>query len=156
MFNRYKTYNMMKKIVATFALMTLIVSGVPAKDVITGDMNKLPAVAREMVRKHFSNSSVSYIKIDSELIGSTTYEAVLKNGTEIDFDSKGNWKEVDGKKGTVPMSVIPSAVRTYLKAEFPQAKVKKIEKKRSGYEVELDNGLDLHFDLKGSLKKIDD
>ena len=39
------------------------------------------------------------------------------DGTEIDFDSKGNWEEVSAKKGqTVPVSIVPGFAVNYLKA----------------------------------------
>ena len=39
---------------------------------------------------------------------STKYEVLLMDGTEIDFDSRGNWEEVSAKKGkTVPATVVP-------------------------------------------------
>lgn len=146
----------MKKMIAIFSLVAIAGLSAWAGDVITRNTQKLPAAARELIRKHFSDSPVSYIKIDSELIGGTTYEAVLTNGTEIEFDGKGNWTEVDCKKGVVPAAIIPASIRTYLKTEFPEATVKQIEKKRRTYEVELNNGLDLNFDLQGNLKRIDD
>jgi len=43
-----------------------------------------------------------------------------------------------------------------VRKSFPNTAIKKIEKKRFGYDVELINGLDLEFDSKGNFKRIDD
>ena len=68
-------------------------------------------------------------------------------GTEIDFDSKGNWEEVSAKKGqTVPVSIVPGFAVNYLKAHnFVNEGVTKVERDRKGYEIELSTGLSFKF-----------
>ncbi|MCM1108082.1 MAG: PepSY-like domain-containing protein [Clostridium sp.] len=146
----------MKKTVTTLALALVAATGLWAGDVITRDMSKLPAAAKTSVSKNFPTQKISYIKIDKSLLGDT-YEVVLSNGTEVEFNNKGEWKEVDCKQGVfVPNGYIPGTIRKYLKKEFPGVNVKKIEKKTRRYEVELSNGLDADFDLNGNLLKLDD
>lgn len=79
----------------------------------------------------------------------------FSNQTEIEFDKKGNWKEVDAKTGKVPKSIIPKKIASYIKANFPKEDVTKIEIGSSGYETKLTNGLELKFNLKGDFIKID-
>lgn len=152
--NRLKRMNM-KKIVTTFVLAIVAVVGLWAGDVITRNLSKLPVAAKTSISKNFPKEKISYIKIDKSMLGDS-YEVVLTNGTEVEFNSKGEWTEVDCKKGIVPNAYIPAAIRTYLKNEFPGVTVKKIEKKTRRYEVELSNGLDADFDLQGKLLKLDD
>lgn len=45
---------------------------------------------------------------------------LLTDRTEIDFDKKGNWLEVDCKKSAVPEALIPVPVKEYVKANFPR------------------------------------
>ena len=94
----------------------------------------------------------------SDAYESTKYEVVLMDGTEIDFDSKGNWEEVSAKKGqTVPVSIVPGFAVNYLKAHnFVNEGVTKVERDRKGYEIELSTGLSFKFDKKGKFIKADD
>lgn len=146
----------MKKRVAVWILALWTVLNVSADDVITRNVNQLPSTALKSLQKHFPNQKISYIKIDKEWFSETTYEVVLTDGTEVEFDSKGQWKEVDGKRKAVPEAYIPTSIRAYLKKEFPGRVVTKIDRDRRDYEVELDNGLDLVFDLKGNFLRLDD
>ena len=56
----------------------------------------------------------------------------------------------------VPASLVPAAIANYVKGNFPGTFIEKIDKERYGYEIELSNDLDLKFDKKGNLKRIDD
>ena len=79
------------------------------------------------------------------------------DGTEIDFDSKGNWEEVSAKNGqAVPASVVPSFAASYLKEHNFTEPVTKVERDRKGYEVELSTGVSFKFDKKGKFLKADD
>ena len=78
------------------------------------------------------------------------------NGTEVDFDKKGNWDNVDCKTKAVPASLVPAAIAQYVKAHYPNTVIVKIDKERGGYEIELSNDLDLKFNSKGKLIGIDD
>ena len=92
------------------------------------------------------------------MMESAKYEVVLMDGTEIDFDSKGNWEEVSAKKGqVVPVSIIPGFAVNYLKSHnFVNEGVTKVERDRKGYEIELSTGLSFKFDKKGKFIKADD
>lgn len=149
----------MKKLLATCMLVVLAVQVAVADDVVTKDINKLPIAAREMIKKYFPEVNISYIKIDKEFLQSTNYEAVLTNGFEIDFDSKGEWKEVDCKRTAVPAALVPDFIKRYVAENFPQERIVKIERERKGYKwytAELSNGLDAEFDRNGNFLRLDD
>ncbi|MFW5623629.1 MAG: PepSY-like domain-containing protein, partial [Prevotella pectinovora] len=76
---------------------------------------------------------------------SRSYDVVLKNGTKLEFDKRGNLTEIDCKQGIVPDQLIPQAINNYLKENYEGQSVRKIEINRKEYEVELTNGLDLTF-----------
>ena len=57
------------------------------------------------------------------------YEVLLTDRTEIDFDSNGNWTDVDCKKAAVPEALIPVSVKEYVKTNFPQEIITKIERR---------------------------
>lgn len=147
----------MKKILSLFVLAIVAVQFAFAGDVITKDLNQLPLPARNFINKHFVKPQVAHIKIDKDMMEAKKYEVVLANGTEIDFDSKGNWEEVSSKKGSVPASVVPEFASSYLKAHnFANERVTKIERSRKGTEIELSTGLSFKFDKKGNFVKADD
>lgn len=145
----------MKKILSILVMAIVAIQFAFAGDVITQDVNQLPLNARNFINQHFSKPKISHIKIDSEILQSKKYEVLLTNRTEIDFDSKGNWLEVDCKKGEVPGSLIPVSVKEYVKTNFPSTIINKIERKGNGLEVELNNDYSLKFNKKGKFVSMD-
>lgn len=146
----------MKKIFSVLLLMVACVHYALAGDVITHDAKKLPAPARTFISTYFMNARISHIKIESELFQTKKYEVLLTDRTEIDFNGDGEWLEVDCDGGAVPAALLPAYVSEYLKANFPDAFVIKIERKRREVEVELNNDWSLTFNKKGELIEIDD
>ena len=118
-------------------------------------VDQLPATAKTFVKKYFPQATIEYATKDTEFMG-TTYEVRLSDGTEVDFDKKGNWDNVDCKTKAVPASLVPAAIAQYVKAHYPNTVIVKIDKERGGYEIELSNDLDLKFNSKGKLIGIDD
>lgn len=146
----------MKKLFSVWVIALLTSVSVFAGDIVTRNVNKLPAAARKSIQTNFPKLKISYIKIDKELMKRTTYEAVLTDGTEVEFDSDGQWIEVDCKRSVVPAAYIPAKIRQYVNTEFPGCKITKIERKRRSYEIDLDNGLDVTFDMQGNFLRLDD
>lgn len=117
---------------------------------------QLPKTAQTFVNSHFNKQPVSLVTSEKETLSPIEYKVVLQNGTEIEFDQKGNWTEVDGNKTAIPEKIIPAAILAHVKKSFPNNGITQISKERRGYDVELSNGLDLDFDLQGKFLKIDD
>ena len=99
-----------------------------AGDVITRDAKQLPLTARNFINQYFTKPQISHIKIETGILGSKSYEVLLTDRTEIDFDSNGNWTDVDCKKAAVPAALIPASVKEYVKMNFPQEIITKIER----------------------------
>ncbi|NDV83966.1 PepSY-like domain-containing protein [Bacteroides sp. 51] len=146
----------MKKILSLVVMALIAIQFTSAKDVVTKDEMQLPLAARNFINQHFTKPQISYIKIESELLKGKKYEAVLTSGVEIEFDSKGEWTDVDCKRGTVPASIIPEYVKEYVKTNFSGQTITQIERDRHGIEVELNNDLSIKFDKKGQLRELDD
>lgn len=146
----------MKKILSLLVVALVAIQMAFAADVITKDMNQLPLPARNFIQQYFTNPQVAHIKIESEMLESRKYEVKLVNGTEIDFDKKGNWVEVDGKKKAIPTELIPAFIKDYLKTNgFSKESVTKLEREGKGYEAELNTGVSFKFDKKGRFVKAD-
>lgn len=128
-----------------------------AKDKYSTDPNVLPQTARTILANHFPKAKVSHIKIDKHTFGGTDYDVILTDGTEIDFDSKGNLDEVDcGRSGQVPDGLVAKSVLSYVKKSYPGQRIVKYDIKSNGYDVELQSGVEIEFDKQGRFRRIDD
>ncbi len=145
----------MKKIFLFFAACLFATQFAYSFDIVTTDIGRLPQKAREFVTTHFPQEKIMYIKIDEELL-QTDYEVRFESGTEIEFTGSGVWKEVDCRYSAVPEAIMLPSIVTYVKQNFPEAYVTKIEKDGIYYEVELSNRLDLYFDRFGNFAGFDD
>ena len=65
------------------------------------------------------------------------------------------WEEIDCKASSVPSAIVPAQIQEYIRKNYPDTTVKKIEKNRREYEVKLSNRVELSFDLKFNLTDID-
>lgn len=118
--------------------------------------NELPQTSQKFISDNFSKSTIDYVKMDKEIL-STDYKVKFTDGSEIEFDSKGEWTEVDGNKTTIPTGFIQKNILTYVKEKFSNTEIVKIEKGRLGkQEVKLSNGLELEFNSEGKFKRIND
>lgn len=117
--------------------------------------SKLPKLSQEIIKKHFPNEKASYVIVDKEGMR-TTYELMFTSGKELEFYKNGEWKEIDAKKEAIPQSIIPVAIREYVKANFANdVFVVQMEKKFWGIEVELSNKLELEFNKQGRFLRYD-
>lgn len=118
------------------------------------NVNELPTKAQTLLSKHFKGQKVMLATIESGVV-SKSYDVVLRNGTKLEFDKKGNLTEIDCKQGIVPSQLIPQPIKNYLKENYRGEIVRKIELNKKEYEVELANGIDLTFNKHFQLIDID-
>lgn len=146
----------MKKLLLILAVIFGIGISANAKDTYTRDESVLPQAAKSTISNNFK-AKVSLIKIDKTLGFVSEYEVILSDGSEISFDKNGNWEDVEVARGNeVPTGFIPTGVRNYVNQNHKGQKIESIDKERSGYEVELSNGIDLKFDTNGKFIRYDD
>ena len=119
-------------------------------------VNQLPQPAQAFIQKHFDTQKVAHVIEEDEFFSSKEYKVALADGTEIEFDSKGNWTEIDSDLQPVPQAIIPNSIRQYVSKSFPNNQIVQIARSSRKYEVELTSGIDLEFDNKGNFKRIDD
>ncbi|GIZ14475.1 PepSY-like domain-containing protein [Capnocytophaga catalasegens] len=115
---------------------------------VTIPFTNLPNQTQSFVNEYFKGMSV--IKAENEANGG--YSVDLSNGVEIDFDKDGNWKKVDARDGQALSNTafIPQNIVEYIAQNYPKNAINGIEKKTTGYEVEL-VGIqkDIYFDVNG-------
>ncbi len=115
---------------------------------------RLPAPAQEFIKQHFNGIGISLATVDKEIF-ETTYEVFLASGSRIEFDGKGQWKDIDCQHGRVPEEAVPEGIRSYLAANYPERYVTGIDRDTRDYEIKLDNQLELTFNRKFQLIEID-
>ena len=115
----------------------------------------LPQAAKAVLKKNFK-SEVSLVKIEKEFAQIKEYEVIMTDGTEITFDRQGNWKEVETRNtGSIPVGFVPAGIQKYVKANHKDTRIVGIEKSRSGYEIDLSNGIEMKFNSDGDFLRYD-
>ena len=145
----------MKKIISTFALLVIAFGVACANTDRPIKADQLPAAAQEFIKAHFAKSTISFAKIDDELTYKE-YEVMLTDGTKLEFNGEGEWKDIDCKYGDVPAAIVPKQITDYVAKNYPDAKIIKIDRDRRDDEVSLSNRLELTFDMQFNLVDIDD
>ena len=60
-------------------------------------VDALPAKAQTLLNNHFNGQKVMLATIESGVV-SRSYDVVLRNGTKLEFDKRGNLTEIDCKQ----------------------------------------------------------
>lgn len=145
----------MKNLFLALLLVAGITFGAQARDNYSRDVKTLPTAALNTIGKNFK-ANVSLIKIDKTLGHVNDYEVILTDGTEVEFDAKGNLKSVDtANNKSVPEALIPKAITAFVRKAHKGQKIVGIDIDSKGYEVELSNGIEIEFDHNGVFKKYD-
>ena len=80
----------------------------------------------------------------------------MSDGTKVEFDGNGEWTKVSVGQGTVPVALVPEAIAKQVATGYPNATIVQIEKRGTGYEIELSDDREMLFDAAGNVVKIDD
>ena len=117
--------------------------------VITFD--RLPATAQTMLKQNFSDKVPLVITADWD-----DYKVMYTNGDKVEFDKKGNWRDIECKTSQVPADLVPAQIVANVNATFPGAVVTEIDRDRRGYSVKLSNGLELEYNTRFQIVELDD
>lgn len=112
-----------------------------------------PEQIKSYVQTNFPASKILIVKKDKEF-AKIDYEVKLDGNTELVFDKKFNIKEIDSKSG-LPNEVIPSMIWDYVSDKYPDNSIIGWEREGKRQKVELDNDIDLYFNLNGKFIKAD-
>ena len=117
--------------------------------------NQLPQAAQTFLNSHFKNAKIAMVTTERDWL-SQEYNVVFVNGDKIEFDSKGNWENIECRHASVPQHIVPTAITQHISQAFPGTSIKEIDHDRRGYDVELSNGVEVKFDNNFKAYKIDD
>ncbi len=146
----------MKKLALVLVSMFALINVAWADDDKPIKVTDMPQAAQAFIKQHFANSSVALAKVEKDFFD-RNYDVIFTDGNKVDFNRKGEWVEVDCRHTQVPTAIIPVAIQTYIKSQYPDVKILGIEKNdRGGYEVKMSNGWEVTFDKKFNVIDIDD
>jgi len=117
--------------------------------------DKLPEASKTFIRKYFNEKDISYAKVEDEIF-SKSYDVFFVNGCKVEFDRKGEWESVDCFKEKIPSGIVPVEIVKYVEKNHPGFTIKKIDRDRRDYEIELNNDIEIKFDLKFNVIGYDD
>lgn len=117
-------------------------------------VNQLPAKAQTFISTYFKNSKVAMAKQESELFYKS-YDVIFTNGEKLEFDKDGEWTEVQCRQSEVPSPIVPGPISSYVKTNYPDAKILEIERDKKEYEIKLSNRWEIKFDSQMRVIDID-
>ena len=112
---------------------------------------QLPAQAQTMLKKYFADRVPLVVTVDMD-----EYTVLYQSGEKVEFDKKGNWREINCKTSAVPTALIPEQIKAVVNQTYPGATIIKIDRDRRGYDIKLNNGLDIEFNRNFQVVEIDD
>lgn len=115
---------------------------------------QLPQAAQQFIRQNFADREIAFSKMEKEWFD-TSYDVLFTNGDKLEFDKKGQWKEMYCKFTSVPEKAVPAPIVKFVNDKYPGVKILVIEKDRYEYEVRLSNFWEITFDLQFNVIDMD-
>ena len=75
--------------------------------------NRLPETARTFIRQNFPHTTILSAEKEKE-DGVKQYNVRLVDGTEIEFDAKGNWKSIECEFSVLPEAALLPTISEYI------------------------------------------
>ena len=107
----------------------------------------LPMPAQLFVKQYFADATYSRVEKEKD-DGFWEYEVWLSDGSQVEFDEKGEWKSVECQYSVLPIGIIPFVIAEDIAKKYPDLKPYKIEKEVGGYEIDIP-GYDLYYSYNG-------
>lgn len=118
------------------------------------ETNEIPTKILRYKEEHFPENEIVRA-IEETNHGVFTYELFLEGNFELDFNEYFQIVEIEGKT-KLPDSVIPTPILEYVVQHYPDNFITDWELEGHYQKVELDNGIELEFELNGDFIKMDD
>ena len=141
----------MNKIIISMIVATMIFVSC-AKDKIKPE-DKLPTEIKTYLTTHYPNQLVTEANIDIS-DSTNTYEVKLNNATSLEFNYLKEILDIDGNT-ELPKSTISSKIFDYVSVNYPQNFITGWEMDEGKQEVELNDRVDLEFDMNNDFLQID-
>ena len=109
---------------------------------------QLPDSVKNFVMRNFPNKNIASIELKPNA-NETVYEISFSEGTEVCVNSNGNWATVDCKLDSVPTSIVPESINSFIKKHLGNMRVLRIDKTSYGYHTFLSDASMLEFNNMG-------
>ncbi len=130
-----------------------------------GDEEIDPAVLPQNILDFISDNFPGLGIDEAELENNGNYEIELDNDIELIFDGEGNFlgqakDENEDEEGEDEEDInpadLPQVIQDYITENYPDNIIIEAEVDEDEYEVTLNNGVELEFDLEGNLLNVED
>lgn len=144
----------MKKHILTLTAVFLLSITTFAQNGMT-KLEQLPTQAQEFIKTYFSDYKVSYVFCDREFVD-VDYKVRFEDGTEIEFNAKGDWTDVSSKGKCIPTGFIIKEITDFVETNHSGMCITDVEKEFNRITIELNDNLEIEFNSKGKLISYDD
>ena len=134
-------------ITAFFAMLLVVFSVSCSSEDKEFDNVVLPIPAQLFVKQYFADATYSRVEKEKD-DGFWEYEVLLSDGSQVEFNEKGEWTSVECKYSEIPVGIIPTGIAEDIVKKYPDLKPYKIEKEVGGYEIDIP-GYDLYYSYNG-------
>lgn len=116
----------------------------------------LPQKARNFIETYFSDYYLFKVTFNS------SYSAVFKGGSSINFNTKGEWTSIIGNGNEIPLNIvekfaedniIEKDVLKTIKEKYESINIYRIIKRKNKYEMLINNNI-ITIDIEGNILKI--
>lgn len=141
-------------VLLTAAVLTLGMTAC-ASETITHDAAELPEKAHNIITQNFS-SAISVIKVEKSMGKVKEYEVTLTDGSVIEFNGDCEWESVMTPPNIpVPEGLVPTNIAKFVAEKHAGTFIDGIERDKKGFEVDLSNQVEIHFDPSGNFISYD-
>lgn len=120
----------------------------------------LSSKIRDFVEEHFSGATIE----EAERENNGNIEIELSNDVELIFDADGNFlgrtddsDDDDKDDDDIAASDLPQTIIDYINENYPDNSIIEAEKEDDGgFEVTLNNGVEIEFDAEGNFEEVED
>lgn len=142
---------MEKRIVMMLAFILTMCMSMMADNTRVIPFDQLPEQAQTIVKQHFADKVPAIVTKERK-----EYKVVFQSGEIAEFNKKGKWTELDCNMSAVPTTLIPEQIKAAVQQTFPGATIIKIDHIRKGYEVKLNNRMEMKFNKRFKIVEFDD
>lgn len=122
--------------------------------------SELPQNILDFLEEYYPGVGVE----EAEIENNGNYEVELNNDVEIIFDAEGNFlgQSVDENDSDdmddedIAVADLPQVIKDYIATNYPDNTIIEAEKDDDGFEVTLNNGVEVEFDAEGNFIKAED
>ncbi|MBP3454767.1 MAG: PepSY-like domain-containing protein [Alistipes sp.] len=117
------------------------------------DFDKLPKNSQEFIQKNFPGEKTKSVEMDREASWDK-YTVYFNSGNQVSFEGgTGECSQIIMKTGAVPMTVLPTKVKSYLLGKYSNLQVVSWQTTADGSKVGLSDKTWLDFDKDGNFVK---